>query len=139
MSFSSFTLWLDFTIYSWIRLDSLSSDTALFSKERGVAGENRVFRAMIQNSNGGLIVNMYDSDDWTTIDFTPGVAGLVVASQTWTLVGYSVHLNDDAVTDTVRIWINDGTTENTVSLSHAHYVDDGTSNGYDAFLGVSRQ
>ena len=68
MSFDSFTLWLDFSLYSWIRLDNLSHDHTLFSKERGVALENRIFRAGLRNSDGALFVDMYDSDDWTNID-----------------------------------------------------------------------
>ena len=134
MEFSDFWLRPSFSIFAWVRLDDLSADYTVFSKDRDEVSNTMVFNAMITSTDGFLKVQVADSDDWTSVgEYT---STITVAAQQWQLVAYKLALQDDAASVAVTCQVTSNTNTSSDTITNHIYIDDSTA--YKAFLGVYR-
>ena len=136
MSFSDHKLHFDFTITGWIRLDDLTADYTIYSKDRGVFPNSTVFRGYVTATDGFLKVDLADFDDFSTVESLVSTGSNKVPEKDWTLVGYSVTMKTTTTNADVRLWI-DNTSGETFSTTNVIYLDDSTA--HSAYLGAYRQ
>ena len=133
---TDFSLYFRFTVLAWLRLDDLTSDQTVFSKDRGSFPNGLVFRSYITATDGFLKVDIADADDtFATAGSFTSSASNVTPAEDWTFVGYSINLNDNTVDTDVRLWVNNeaGSTGN---ISGKRYRDDSTN--HKAHIGMYR-
>jgi hypothetical protein len=83
-----------------------------------------------------LNLTFSEAVDWATTETETATNSVVTAA--WIFVAYSVSINPDAITSTVRFWINNGSSEDSNIASSKVYLDFATSGGYEAFIGTHR-
>ena len=135
MSFSDFTLHFRFSISLWIRVDELTANQTLLSKDRDTFPNGLVMRVYIIPPAGQLAIDLTEQGNWANVVSTLSTGANRVPAADWVFAGFSSSLNNDSVTTAVRTWINDGTETNNDTVSH-HYIDDATAQ--KTYLGAYR-
>ena len=136
MSFSDYQLQPSFTILAWIHLDDLTSEYAVYSKDRSQDVNGLVFKASITATDGYLKVEIADEDDsFATTGSAQSTTTNKCAANTWTHVGYSIEMQTNAKDTSVRLWRNSDAGESIAILDYI-YTDGAVP--YKSFLGAFR-
>lgn len=128
MTVSAIKLHFDFYVAAWIRLDSIGNDNTIISKTTGSTAYTEVFVFKIASTTGLLSFKFSNNRSTTDVKevvdktATPTVK---IGASAWRFVGVSVDMND-AINSDVRLWIHDGTGDNTYTESVAAYWQDDT-------------
>ena len=136
LQFSDFVLNFRFSVLGYIRLDNLTSVATVFSKDRkdGSFPDGLVARCFISATDGYLAITLAEHGNYSNTS-TLTASSTQVPSQDWTLVGFAVQMDNNAVDSTIRFWINDGAHE-TGTMTGFIFVDDATF--YNAYIGSHR-
>ena len=135
-SLSDFALNFRFTILTWVRVDELSADQTIFSKDRGTFPDGFVFRSYITATDGFLGVDLANAGDtFAAAGNSDSSGGNAVVSKDWTFVGFSINMDDNTLDTNVRLWVNNDA-GSTGTISGKAYLDDATN--HKAFIGAHR-
>ena len=123
---------------SWVRLDDLSADYTIFSKDRNAFPSGKVLKLSVLSSSGALSTEIWHSyNSWATQGtITTNTAGSnVVTAANWHLVGFSLDIAATAVDTDTSLWIDNETHENS-TMSGYVYLEDVAA--HKAFIGAHR-
>ena len=93
ITLSDFQLSVYFTVSGWLRPDSFSAESTVFSKDQDGTPPTEVFKCYV-NVSGNLGVTLSMPASLSTTEEKTGTSTLLVS--TWAFVAYSVQLTSSA-------------------------------------------
>jgi hypothetical protein len=129
---ASLSLRFSFTVQGYVRLDNLTNEVTVLSKDRDTGyPSNVVFRASITATDGYLKAEIAEMTGYVLAAVTSEDTGtpansVKVAEKTWTLIGYSVEMKTTTIDSTIRLWMN-GDAGQTKELANRYYLDSATA------------
>ena len=130
---SDFTLNIDFTLSTWIRVESLASALVLFSKDNDATVRAIAYKTYL-NTSGNLVALVTIPTDLSSSELQTSTG--TVSTTTWTFVAIAVTLNNSAITMNINFKINDATDDLKTTTNEYFYLDDAVA--YKAFVGAQR-
>ena len=121
----------------WIRLDDLSANQTLFSKDTNTFPDGMAIQTFINNTDGFLAVEIGEIGNLTNRNPVTSDGNCKVTAEQWTFTGFSIALETTTGnTANIRMWINDASDQTSYSGESNWYIDDATA--HKAYLGAYR-